>query len=102
MMPSNRHIPYGAICVSTRILAKADAMSGKEATGWNNDNALLAIYNAHDVTYVQKDVVIYGLLVTAVGPTAAELFGKAIIRLLSKTALGDSQDSDGNVYFEVE
>lgn len=97
-----RPMPYGAICISTRILAKANAISGKQATGWNGDNALLAIYNAHDVRLIDKDVVIHGLLVTAVGPTSAEAFGKAILRVLDKTALGDSHDSDGTVYFEVE
>lgn len=97
-----RHIPYGAICIATRILAKANAIHGKEATGWNGDNALLAIYNAHNVKLIDKDVVIHGLLVTAVGPSAAELFGKAIIRTLEKVALGNSDDSDGNVYFKIE
>lgn len=97
-----RPMPYGAICISTRILAKANAITGKQATGWNGDNALLAIYNAHDVTFIDKDVVIHGLLVTAVGPTAAEAFGKAILRVLTKTALGSKIDSDANVYFEVE
>jgi protease I len=95
-------MPYGAICIATRILAKANAIAGKQATGWNGDNALLAIYNAHDVALIDKDVVIHGLLVTAVGPTAAEGFGKAILRVLTKTALGNPNDSDGNVYFEVE
>lgn len=99
---ARRPMPYGAICIATRILAKADAMIGKQATGWNGDNALLAIYNAHDVKLIDKDVVIYGLLVTAVGPHSAEAFGKAIIRTLEKVALGNPDDSDGNVYFEVE
>lgn len=97
-----RPMPYGAICISTRILAKANAIAGKQATGWNGDNTLLAIYNAHDVAFIDKDVVIHGLLVTAVGPASAEVFGKAILRVLTKTALGSKADSDGNVYFEVE
>lgn len=99
---AKRPMPYGAICIATRILAKANAIDGKQATGWNGDNALLAIYNAHHVTLVDKDVVIHGLLVTAVGPTSAEAFGKAILRVLYKAALGDAHDSDGTVYFEVE
>ncbi len=97
-----RSMPYGAICAGTRILAKADVMIDKQATGWNGDNALLAIYNGHGVTLIDKDVVIHGLLVTAVGPTSAEAFGKAIIRVLMKVALGGHADSDGTVYFEVE
>lgn len=97
-----RPMPYGAICIATRILAKAHTITGKQATGWNGDNALLAIFNAHDVAFIDKDVVIYGLLVTATGPMAAEGFGKAIIRVLTKVALGDPGDSDGAVYFEVE
>jgi putative intracellular protease/amidase len=97
-----RPMPYGAICVATRILAKANAIAGKQATGWNGDNALLAIYNGHGVTLIDKDVVIHGLLVTAVGPTSAEAFGKAILRVLNKAALGNPNDSDGTVYFEVE
>ena len=97
-----RPMPYGAICIAPRILVKADAITGKKATGWNGDNALLAICNAHDVTLIDKDVVIHGLLVTATGPAAAEAFGKAIIRVLNKAALGNPEDSDGTVYFEVK
>lgn len=95
-------IPYGAICIATRILAKAKVITGKEATGWNSDNALLAIFNAYNVTYVDKDVVIDGILVTATGPEAAELFGKAIIRLLTEMVLGDPRNSDGSIYFEIK
>ena len=96
------HIPYGAICIATRILAKSGSISGKQATGWNGDNALLAIYNAHDVKLIDKDAVIDGILVTAVGPTGAELFGKAILRVLAKAALGNANEADGIVYFKVE
>lgn len=99
---ARRPMPYGAICIASRILAKAGAMIGKQATGWNGDNALLAIYNAHEVQLIEKDVVIHGLLVTAVGPHSAEAFGKAILRVLTKAALGDAKDSDGSVYFEIE
>lgn len=99
---AKRPMPYGAICIAARILAKTHAISGKQATGWNGDNALLAIFNANDVKLIDKDVVIHGLLVTAVGPSSAEGFGKAIIRVLTKAALGNADDSDGAVYFEIE
>lgn len=97
-----RNMPYGAICISARILAKAGVIDNQQATGWNGDNALPAIFNAHNVTLIDRDVVIHKLLVTATGPAAAEKFGKGIIRALRKATLSDPGEADGAVYFEVE
>jgi protease I len=72
----------GAICVSTRILAHAQALKNKRATGWNGDNALGGIYKEYDVQYVPKDVVVDGLIITATGPSVAREFGEQIITLL--------------------
>ncbi len=72
----------GAICVSTRILAHAQALKNKRATGWNGDNALGGIYKEYDVQYVPKDVVVDGLIITATGPNVAREFGEQIITLL--------------------
>lgn len=73
---------YGAICISPRILAKANILRGKKATGWNNDHALLPIFNMHGVTFVDQPVVIDGNVVTANGPAAASAFGAAIASVL--------------------
>lgn len=72
----------GAICISTRILAHAQILKGKRATGWNGDNTLASIYKEYDVQYVPKDVVVDGSLITATGPNVAREFGEQIITLL--------------------
>lgn len=81
-------IPYGAICISTRILAKAYALEGKKATGWDDDNALKTILVGNSAIYDKKDIVTDGLVVTATGPKTAELFADGILRVLTKKALG--------------
>lgn len=73
---------FGAICISTRILAKAGVLQGKQATGWNGDSALGDLYQEHEVSYVPKEVVVHGMIVTATGPSAAREFGERIIALL--------------------
>ncbi len=80
-------IPYGAICVSPRILAKAKMLEGKKATGWDGDNALETIFKGNDVIYTKHDMVTDGLVVTAIGPKSAELFAEGIIRVLTKKLL---------------
>jgi len=76
------HVPLGAICVSTRILAKSGVLKGHQATGWDGDGELLPLYQQHGVNYVKSDVVIDDAIVTAVGPNAAEEFGREILKLL--------------------
>jgi protease I len=82
-------IPYGAICISTRILAKSYALEGKRATGWNDDNALEMILKGHGAIYVKHDIVTDGLVVTATGPDVADQFAHGIIRVLTKQELKD-------------
>lgn len=74
--------PYGAICISPRILAKANVLIGKKATGWNGDDALGEIFRTNNVEYVPKPVVIDGNVITADGPDSAEAFGEAIRKVL--------------------
>ena len=75
-------IPIGAICISTRILAKAGALQGKLATGWDGDGAIGEIYKQHGAEYTGKDVTVDGIIVTAIGPRAAREFGAQIVSLL--------------------
>ncbi|MBI2436273.1 MAG: DJ-1/PfpI family protein [Candidatus Magasanikbacteria bacterium] len=75
--------PYGAICVSPRILANAGVLNGKQATGWDGDGELAGIFERCGVEYLRKDVVVDGHVVTANGPRAAEGFGKKIIQVCS-------------------
>lgn len=87
-MARKHKIPFGAICISPRILAKAYALEGKKATGWDEDNALETILVGHGAIYDKKDIVTDGLVVTATGPKTAELFADGIIRVLTKKELG--------------
>jgi protease I len=75
-------MPYGAICISPRILAKAGVLNGKKATGWDNDEKLSEIFATHGVHYDRAPVVVDGRVITADGPTSAEAFGEAILTVL--------------------
>lgn len=75
--------PYGAICISPRILAHANVIGGKKATGWDKDEKLEGIFKKHAVTYVKEPVVTDGKVVTASGPEATNSFAHAIIKVLS-------------------
>lgn len=74
----------GAICIAPRILAKADVLTGKHATGWDGDNELEGVFKKYGVIRERKDVVVDGNIVTATCPAAAQDFGKAILKLLQE------------------
>ncbi len=76
-------VPYGAICISPRILAKAGALRWRHATGWNEDKKLEQIFAQNDATYEPVPVVIDGKIVTAEDPKAAEQFAQAILRVVT-------------------
>lgn len=75
---------FGAICISPRILAKAGLLTGKKATGWDEDNELSDIFTTYGVSYVHKPVVVDGKIITATGPRAAQEFGSTIATILKK------------------
>lgn len=77
--------PYGAICISPRILARANVLVGRKATGWDGDGELAGIFANNNVEYVREPVVVDGNVITGNGPEAAEEWGKAIVALLSET-----------------
>lgn len=86
----HQHKPIGAICIATRILAKAGVMRGKYATGWNEDGLLNALYENCGAVYLPEEkVVVESNMITATDPSAAEQFGKQIVQLLqSKQSWG--------------
>jgi protease I len=73
--------PFGAICISPRILAKAGVLKSKNATGWDGDGELSDVFLKHGANYVKEDVVADGNIITANGPMAAKKFGEAIAKL---------------------
>lgn len=75
---------FGAICISVRILAKSGVLKGKKVTGWNGDNKLGAILEKAEATYVKKDVIVDGNIITATGPEAAQEFGAKILTILGR------------------
>lgn len=75
-------MPYGAICIAPRILAKAGVLRGKKATGWDEDGKLESILRDGGASYEHAGTVTDGRVVTADGPMSAEAFGKAIAKLL--------------------
>lgn len=74
--------PFGAICISPRILAKAGVLKQKKATGWDGDHNLEKLFAEHKVVYVKEPVVIDGNLITADGPPSAHAFGAAIAKIV--------------------
>jgi putative intracellular protease/amidase len=76
-------MPYGAICIAPRILAKAGVLEGLHATGWDNDGKLESIFSNNGVLYTRLPVVADGRVVTADGPMSAKGFGRKINELLS-------------------
>ncbi len=79
---NNANILIGAICISVRILARADLLANRKANGWDGDSALDEIFQEHGVTRSNKDVVIDENIITAVGPQAATEFGQKIVALV--------------------
>jgi putative intracellular protease/amidase len=78
-----QHKPIGAICIATRILAKAGVLRDKYATGWNEDGLLNALYAECRAIYLPEEkVVVESNMITATDPSAAEEFGKKIVELL--------------------
>lgn len=75
---------YGGICITPRILAKANVLINKKATGWNGDGELESLFVHNHVVYVPDLVVTDGLIVTASAPESAREFGEAIVRVLKK------------------
>lgn len=75
-------LPVGAICIATRILAKAGALKGKHATGWNGDGKLEELFEECSAVYMRQNIVVDGTIITAVGPQAAEEFGNHIVSML--------------------
>ena len=70
-----------AICLSGAVLANAGALNDKKATVWPSD-AAKAIYDKHNVNYIEQPVVIDGNCITANGPEAALEFANAILNAL--------------------
>lgn len=76
--------PFGSICVSTRILAKAGVLENKKVTGWDGDNELAGVLQKHKAIYIREKCVVDGNIVTATNPSAAQQFGQKIAELLKK------------------
>lgn len=74
--------PYGAICISTRILAKAGVLQNVQATGWNGDDELPAILVENGADYMEESVFTDGNITTASGPQVAHEFGKEIVKVI--------------------
>ena len=74
-----------AICIAPLILAKAGILSGKKATVWSSpfDRQPIQILEERGAIFVEKSVVVDGKIITANGPSAAEEFGKTILKLLT-------------------
>lgn len=70
-----------AICMAPGILANADLLKGKKATGWKGGHDLL---KAKGAKVTKKRVEQDGRIITGNGPAAARAFGEAIVRFLAK------------------
>ncbi|MFH0792358.1 MAG: DJ-1/PfpI family protein [bacterium] len=77
----------GAICVAPVILANGGFLDGKNATVWSGPMNKIAIdaLKAGGAKYINKPVVVDGLIVTGNGPDASEEFTREIIKIMIKT-----------------
>ncbi len=75
-----------AICISPVILAKAGVLQGKRATVWSAPLYRQSIdaLKKGGAIYLNQKVVVDGNIITANGPSAAEEFGKEIIKKLEE------------------
>ncbi len=77
-------IPLGAICIAVRIVAKAQMLAGRRATGWDGDGQLSDMFLIYGIEYVSQDVVVDDLIVTATGPHAAPEFARQLLTLINQ------------------
>lgn len=93
-------IAYGAIDLAVRVLAYADGLVGKAATGLNEDGKLNLIFETHGVRYHRakklrsedRNVVIDEYIVTAQGPDDAAAFAQGVLKVLQKEDAGIVDD----------
>ncbi len=78
----------GAICHGPQLLISADALHGRTLTCW--PSIAVDVKNAGGL-YVDKPVVEDGNLITSRKPDDVPAFSQAIIRALSRTAVGSRQ-----------
>ena len=86
---SAHHKVLSAICWAPTILAKADVVRGKKVTVWLGDDPEYGMKTSKvmenaGATFVNKEVVTDGNIVTGNGPNAAEKFADAVMEKLSE------------------
>jgi protease I len=75
----------GSICISPVILARAGVLRGIKATVWSSqmDKTAIKIIKENGAIYIDEPVVIDQQIITADGPSSAQLFAQTIIDKLS-------------------
>lgn len=72
-----------AICLASRILAKAGVIKDKIMTAWRDMDSIEMIETAGG-TYIREPVVVDGNLITADGPVSSRIFAESIIDVLTR------------------
>ncbi|MDR3646094.1 MAG: DJ-1/PfpI family protein [Candidatus Babeliales bacterium] len=85
---------YGAICISTRILANAGVLEDRNVTGWDNDKKLALILKDVGANYVKAGVVVDDNIITATGPDEVQDFGQAILKALYTRQPETAEDAE--------
>ncbi|HIH74671.1 MAG TPA: DJ-1/PfpI family protein [Methanosarcina sp.] len=70
-----------AICISPVVLARAGILNGKDSTVFNSPDTVQEL-RRYGATYLDKDVVVSGRIVTGRDPKSAEAFGKTVLKVL--------------------
>ena len=86
---SANHKVLSAICWAPTILAKAGVVRGRKVTVWLGDDPeygmkISRVMENAGATFVNKEVVTDGNLITGNGPNAAEKFADAVMQKLSE------------------
>jgi len=80
---SSENKKLGAICLGPMVLAKAGVLEGKRATVYRTTESVNALEQG-GASFVDDTVVVEEDLVTANGPSASEVFGNELLKLLQK------------------
>ena len=87
-------IAYGAIDLAVRVLAHANGLVGKAATGLNTDGQLEAILTTHGARYrkaatkKKPDIIVDKGVITAEDSRDAQAFAQGILKLLEEKEKG--------------
>ncbi|MGM5481387.1 MAG: DJ-1/PfpI family protein [Nanobdellota archaeon] len=85
----------GAICLGPMVLASFNLLDSRHATVFETEESK-AMFDEHNVTFINEDVIVDNNIVTANGPYAATAFAENVVELLGEqNTIATSEDAKG-------